>query len=364
MKLTLFFTDGVSLQTWNKVGVLARELALYTALQKRGIEIGFVTYGDDSDLQLISRLPGVDLRVNKSKLPLWLYKRGLRSAPPEGEIFKSNQVAGAEVGMAAARRAKAKFVARCGYLLSEFQERRFGKYSREAKDARDLESHVFAGADAVVLTTPVMLDSVRVRYAIPPEIMRVIPNYVETDRFKPVKREPNKKMRVGFVGRLDAQKNVGAFVDAVRDLDVEVRLIGYGPQRVKLEHQAENARAEYRFWGSIPNEDLPGLLNSCDLFVLPSLYEGHPKALLEAMACGLPVVGTRVQGTQEIIRDDQNGLLCETDSASIKEAVERLINDGEVRERLGRAARTFVEENFALERVVELEMKLLNHLAS
>jgi glycosyltransferase involved in cell wall biosynthesis len=352
------------LQTWNEVGMLDRELALYQALQRRDVEVGFVTYGDSGDLKLGSRLPGISLRVNDSRLPNWLYKRALQTAPPIGDVFKSNQVAGAQVALAAARRAKAKFVARCGYLLSEFQELRYGTKSAEAKTAQDLEREVFLGADAVAVTTNAMAASIKERYSVQDNVIRVIPNYVETNRFVPSKREPNQKLRIAFVGRLDKQKNLLAFFEAVAGLDVEVWLIGYGPQRADLEKKTEGAKAAFRFLGNVPNAELPGLLNNCDIFVLPSLYEGHPKALLEAMACGLPVVGTRVPGTRELIQDDENGILCETDSASIRAAIEQLINDASLRERLGKSARSFVEKKFALDHVVELEMSLLNDLVA
>lgn len=364
MKLNLFFTEGVSLQTWNEVGMLDRELAIYKALQKRGVEVGFVTYGDKRDLQFEARLPGIALRVNEQGLPIPKYKRALQKAPPTGNVFKSNQVAGADTALAAARQAKAKFVARCGYLLAEFQEQRYGAKSGEAKAGRDLEREVFGGADAVVVTTEAMASSVKERYSIANTQIRVIPNYVETDRFAPSKREPNQKLRVGFVGRLDKQKNLFAFVEAVAPLDVEVWLIGYGPQRAELEEKTQGSRAVFRFVGNVPNAELPGLLNSCDIFVLPSLYEGHPKALLEAMACGLPVIGTRVAGTRELIDDGENGLLCETDAGSIRAAINQLINDAALRGKLGKTARSFIEEKFALDRVVELEMSLLNELVA
>lgn len=363
MRLNLFFTEGVSLQTWNEVGMLARELAIYKALQKHGVEIGFVTYGDSRDLQFASLLHGFALRVNDLSLPIVKYKRTLESAPPIGDVFKSNQVAGADVALRAARQANAKFVARCGYLLAEFQEQRYGTKSGEARAARDLEREVFLGADAVVVTTDAMANSIREGYSVPSSVIRVIPNYVETDRFAPSRRDLNQKLRIAFVGRLDKQKNLFPFLEAVSPLDVEVWLIGYGPQRAELEKKAQGSKAAFRFTGNVPNAELPGLLNSCDIFVLPSLYEGHPKALLEAMACGLPVIGTRVPGTRELIQNGENGLLCETDAASIRSAIERLIDDAVLREKLGKAARSFIEKQFTLDRVIELEMNLLNELA-
>ena len=363
MKLALFFTQRVSLRSWSSVGILERELALYRKLAERGVEIEFVTYGDARDLAFGDELHGIAVHTNEGGLLLPAYERKLIAEPPQADVFRSNQVAGAEVAMQAARRAEAKFVARCGYLLSEFHEKRYGERSREAKAARKLEETVFVGADWVTVTTERMAGAVAERYEVPASKIGVIPNYVETNRFRPRERTPEGRLRIAFVGRLDTQKNLHNFIRAAADFDIEVWLIGYGPQKDELERFAEGTNATFEFKGNVPNKELPDLLAQCDAFVLPSLYEGHPKALIEAMACGLPVLGTRVNGIQEIIRDGENGLLCETNAAGIRTGLERLLGDAELRRRLGWAGREFVQAEFALERVVELELDLLNRLA-
>ncbi|UYN88676.1 MAG: glycosyltransferase family 4 protein [Anaerolineales bacterium] len=342
--------------------MIDRELALYRKLQERGIKIDFITYGDKDDLAFAHTIPGLSIRANVEGLGLGAYERKLLSEPVQADVIKSNQMAGADIAMEVARKSQAQFVARCGYLLAEFQERRYGERSREAKQARKLEEKVFRGADWITVTTTKMAESVVERYKIAPEKIGVIPNYVETDRFRPSDSEQREKLRVGFVGRLDAQKNLHNLITAVVDMDIEVWLIGYGPLQEELERFAEGTVAQFKFLGNVANHELPLMLNQCDIFVMPSLYEGHPKALLEAMACGLPALGTRVPGIQEIITDGENGLLSETGAASLREGLQRLIDDPALRQRLGRAGREYVEAHFALERIVNLEMNLLNRL--
>ncbi|MCL4256993.1 MAG: glycosyltransferase family 4 protein [Anaerolineales bacterium] len=362
MNLALFFTQGVSLKTWSTVGMLDREVALYRKLQERGIGIDFVTYGDKQDLAFAHTIPDLRIHANVDGLNLVAYERKLLSQPLKADVFKSNQMAGADIAMGAARKAGAKFIARCGYMLSEVQSNKYGPKSKHAKQAVKLEKAVFTGANAVVVTTQRIASKVSENYGVSPERINVIPNYVETDRFYPGNGSGSSKPRIGFVGRLDDEKNLFQLIKAVIDMDVEVWLIGYGPRKEQLEEFSEGGKAEFRFLGSVGNQDLPDLLRQCDLFVFPSLYEGHPKALIEAMACGLPVLGTRVQGIQEIITHEDNGLLCNTDAASIREDVQRLVDDVELRQRLARAGRAYVEEHFALERVAELEFDLLNRL--
>ena len=114
-----------------------------------------------------------------------------------------------------------------------------------------------------------------------------------------VKKE---KGRICFVGRLASQKNLFALLEAVKDLaNIRLVLIGSGSQEKELKEKAETENINVEFLGNIPNYQLPAELNRAELFILPSLYEGHPKTILEAMACQLPVIGTNVEGTREVI---------------------------------------------------------------
>ena len=110
--------------------------------------------------------------------------------------------------------------------------------------------------------------------------------------------------------------------------------------------------------GNIPNHKLPEILNQHELFILPSLWESMPKTLLEAMSCGLPVIGTATDGTREVIKHGKNGILCDTDSNSIREAIITLMGDEELKQRLGVNARKTIEERFSLEKLADKELEL------
>ena len=209
----------------------------------------------------------------------------------------------------------------------------------EAQEAIKLERRVFNQADRVEVTTEAMAATVQEQYGVAKDVIRVIPNYVETERFKPQSHALGERFRIGFVGRLDTQKNVGELLRAVTGLDAELILVGDGPQRAALEATAAAGKISAKFLGRVDNAELPSLLNSWDLFILPSLYEGHPKSLLEAMACGLAVIGTNVPGIAEIIVDGENGLLCETDAESIRAAIQRAMSDERLRVQMGQQAR-------------------------
>jgi glycosyltransferase involved in cell wall biosynthesis len=141
-------------------------------------------------------------------------------------------------------------------------------------------------------------------------------------------------------------------------------VIGDGPLRQALAEKATRDGVHVRFLPSQPHGKLPHFLKQADLFVLPSYWEGHPKALLEAMACGLPVVGADVPGIGEVIRHGETGYLCDTSPAGIRAALQDVMADAALRARLGQNARQFVVENFSLDRVLDLELNLLHSLVA
>ncbi len=366
INLILFFNPGVSLKLWDNTGILEREVALYRSLLPRLSSVTFVTFGDGSDLAYAGKLDGIRIVCNTWKLPQHWYTRfvyGFYALPGRGvTVLKSNQVKGGIIALKAARFFGKKFIARCGYLHSEFMEYEYGMDSREAQQARALEQNIFSSADKIVVTTPSMRQSVIQRYQVPFDRVRVIPNYVDTHLFSPSAENPQMPRRICFIGRLTEQKNLFSLFHAVRDLDIELVMVGSGPLASRLREEAHTLNMRVQFLGNVPHRRLPGILRSSNLFILPSLYEGHPKALLEAMACGLPVIGTEVPGIREIICHRQTGFLCGTSSAEIRSAIGEVLSDAELRARMGQSARTFVVDNFSLDRIVDMELKLLKEL--
>jgi glycosyltransferase involved in cell wall biosynthesis len=80
------------------------------------------------------------------------------------------------------------------------------------------------------------------------------------------------------------------------------------------------------------------------------------------MACGLPVIGTRVSGIKELIRDGETGLLCETDPDSMRASIQRALGDPDLCKKLGINARKYIEDHFSLQRILDLELAVLAEL--
>ena len=185
-----------------------------------------------------------------------------------------------------------------------------------------------------------------------PDKIRVVYNGVDP-RFHP--RDPvDMRRRLGlpegrfivvFVGLIVPVKGVDVLVRALQLLDDErllCVLVGGGPLSDELQEESERAGMADRvlFCGAQPTADIPLWLNAADVLVLPSRSEGRPNVVLEAQACGVPVVATRVGGTPELIRDGETGLLVESgDAPALAAGLLRLMDDEACRRRLGRAGR-------------------------
>jgi glycosyltransferase involved in cell wall biosynthesis len=163
---------------------------------------------------------------------------------------------------------------------------------------------------------------------------------------------------VGTVARLAPQKGIGHLLEAfaqVRSVRADVRLAiaGDGPLRADLEDEARRLGIAdaVTFTGAIASP-WP-FLADLDLFVLPSLWEGLPYALLEAMAIGLPCVATAVDGVAEAIPDRRFGTVVEpADSAWLAREILALVEDAPARTDMGRMARAHVRDTFSVEAMV------------
>lgn len=359
--LMVFMTAGMSLAAWDEAGILEREIELYRRLLPHLGSVSLVTYGRDTEHRYADRLAGIRIICNQRWLPgriyRWLLGRVVGAQAPGRIVVKSNQIHGAEVALRAARIAGAPFIARCGYMPSEISSRSRGTNHPTTLADRDLEARVFRGASRCVVTTKPMAAAVAA-YGIERQQVHVIPNYVDTDRLAPLKM-PGASPRVCFIGRFEDEKNLFALVDAMAGIDAELVLVGDGAHATALRARAAERGVNAVFPGRTPHRMLGDVINASTVFVLPSLFEGHPKALLEAMSCGAAVLATDVPGIREVVRHGETGWLCGTGADELAAGIRKLLADPALRARLGRAARAEILQVCGLDRVVALELEVL-----
>lgn len=361
--MALFFTKGMSMKKWHDSGMIDREVALYNELAKHYKAIYFFTYGVADDLDYRSYLAdNIVVYPKKSVRNDLLYSFLLplihRRALGEASILKTNQMRGSWSAVLTKLLLGKKLVVRTGYTLSSFSDGR--RKSKKLWLYRLMERIAYRWPDCVIVTSQSDLDHVVNSYNLKCT-STCLPNYVETDIFKriSIQRKPGS---VSFVGRLTPQKNLFSLLEALKGSEYSLTIIGSGEQEEALKKFAEENGICVNFTGNVPNHRLPELLNGHEVFILPSLYEGMPKTLLEAMSCGMPVIGTDVKGINEVIVNGVNGILCGTDPVSIRKAIDDVMKDGSLKKRLGDNARKTILEYYSLDSIVRRESGLMESI--
>lgn len=192
------------------------------------------------------------------------------------------------------------------------------------------------------------------------DTLRLIPGSgIDPAQF-PVMKIPDETPTIGFVGRMLEDKGVHTLVDAlhrVRRLRYDVRLILAGMPDPK--NPSSISESQLRAWAEDPAvewlghvEDIRTVWERAHVAVLPSRREGLPKTLLEAAACGRPLIACDVPGSREVVRDKYNGLLVPPDDAGkLAQAIIALAMDRRAQHRLGSAGRELIERQFSDKRV-------------
>jgi glycosyltransferase involved in cell wall biosynthesis len=265
-------------------------------------------------------------------------------------------------GAAAARLGGARGVVSTRHNADEFRMRRTWKRYPFLL----LERLSYEAADRVVGVSQGVVDFLAASEYLPRRKMMVIPNGVEPallehppDRAAARARSklPPFQPLLGCVGRLEPQKGHTYLLQALPALlatrpGAGLVIAGDGPLRAELEAEARRLGIADRVHFPGYHHDVPALLAALDLFVLPSLWEGLSKALLEAMAVGCPIVASRAVGVTEVLRDGEEGILVPLrDAGALAGAMERALGDPGLAGRLGRAARQRVIEHYSMRTV-------------
>jgi len=219
--------------------------------------------------------------------------------------------------------------------------------------------------DALVLYSADLIDEWGFR-AYQGKIRIAHEHIVDTTRFRVEVPVPLRGQVIGFVGRFSEEKGILSLLEAIGEVhqrqdDLRFLLIGDGPcmgviRAYISEHHLESA---VTLPGWVDSVDLPQYLNQMALMVLPSVTEGLPNVMLEAMACGTPVLASGVGAIPAVIRDGQNGyLLKERSVTGIIEGLLSAMSDP-ARAEVAVAARKSIEESFSLERTAEEMKKVL-----
>ncbi len=201
----------------------------------------------------------------------------------------------------------------------------------------------------------------------------VIPNGVDTDFFTPsLQKKKSKYFEFLFTGRLSEQKNLLFLLHQISVLknntekEIKLHIAGKGPLENKLKTYAEKLEISdcITWYGWVDKHKILSLCHRADCFINPSFNEGMPNAVLEAMACGLPVIASSVAGNKDIIEDRQNGFLFNPmDSNQLQKIFTEIMNDSKLLSETGENARQTAKRDFSWQKAANDYLKLFQSKA-
>ena len=225
-----------------------------------------------------------------------------------------------------------------------------------------------SGAAAVVYVSNWMRDTAEraMRYRHPRSA--VIANPVDTERFRPKPdRLPRSDRPRGLALRgLRASSGLDLAVRAYSNIqDTELTIVGTGPDAGRIRRQIESSGAAVELEERrVPHGEIPDLIADFDYFVAPARTETQGLAMCEAMACGLPVVATRVGGIPEFVRDGEDGLLASPGSVvELRRAILKLVHEPVRARNMGQSAREYVQMKCSASAIIPQELEFMSGVA-
>ena len=240
----------------------------------------------------------------------------------------------------------------------------FIKRSRQGKRVQLKMLKQLEAASTILAPSQILVEQTRATGYMGP--IKFISNGVDIEKFCPGVSGTQKKLKIpedAFIiimaGRLHAVKGVVYLAKALSLLshpDLHVIVVGEGSEKNEFETITRSSPcAEHiHMLGSIPNDDMPDLYRAADVSILPSLMEATSITGLEAMACGLAVIGTNVGGLPVIINDGVNGLLVKPKSAeALADAIQNLLSDRNLTKNMGREGRKRAVNEFSWSKIAQ-----------
>ena len=229
-----------------------------------------------------------------------------------------------------------------------------------------MEKTIFSLSDRVIVESPSVINFLDLgKYK--QKLVTTGARYVDTELFQIKKELRERKNLVGYIGRLEEEKGVMNFFEAIplileKQDNLEFFLGGYGPlyDRIKERLRSNNLSRKVELMGWIPHDKVANYLNELKLLVLPSYSEGLPTIVLEAMACGTPVLATPVGGIPDVIKDGETGFIMENNSPKcFAENIVRVLECPDL-DNVTKNARKLIKEKYTYEAAVERYKKSLN----
>lgn len=226
--------------------------------------------------------------------------------------------------------------------------------------ARQYDRWLWPLSERIVVNAESLKDLLAKDFSVDPARVDVIPNGVDTHYFCPDLAQRDARPSLIYVGRLVEQKDPFTLLKGFQSVkqklpDAGLVMVGNGHLRPAIDDFVRSNSLESNVTVLNGTDDIRSLLRRAWGFVLPSLYEGSPNVVIEAMACGLPVVSTKVDGVPELIVDRESGfMVAPQDEEALADAMTKMLSDDEASREMGIRAREKVVQDFSMERMTRL----------
>lgn len=269
-----------------------------------------------------------------------------------------------------------------GTLADEYEQGKKGPQTIRGRLANALmkvqakqEKSMAEKATLIVTISRYSQGKILEHYGIGADRIRIIPNGVDTEKFKPSDSIAAKQQlglgqqpTILFMGSLIHRKGVLHLVKAAEKVvkqqaNVKFVIVGTGPLRSQMGEAlaSANLRSNFVFLGNLKEDQLPAAYGAADVFVLPSIQEGQGIVLLEAQACGIPVVAFGVGGVTEAVRNNETGFLLDSgDTDGLADKLLELLGNERLRLKMGATGRRFVAENYTWDLCAQRMSKAYN----
>ena len=258
---------------------------------------------------------------------------------------------------------------------------------RAAFDPSKFSHVMYALQNASAVTTNASVLAKKAKALIEREI-HLIPNGIDANIFKPLernemlaeaiglnvgKKKEERNFVIGFVGELREKKGLATllsgYTQTAKEMPVSLLIVGEiregEDKHILEEFQAINPQLQITITGHIPHRDLPAYYSLMDIFIHPSLRDGMPNAVLEAMACEKAVIATPVGGMLDVIEDEKNGRMVPVnDAETLAQEIKALLNDEQLRKQLGENARKKIQAEFTPQKELEANLRIYKSLQS
>jgi glycosyltransferase involved in cell wall biosynthesis len=367
-KIALIFSYDTSIKTWKKNGSFFREITPYIKMTKnKKISYRFYTYDSHKKNYIKFNNHKIEIFPIYEKFPFYknkflrfilsfIYPFFVKKYFLDIDIIKTNQMWGSWTGVILKFILKKPLIIRCGYEIYRNEIILKKNFFRKIF-LKILSKISYYYSDKIIVTTNSIKNFICHNFEIKRKKIFIQKNWIDARKF--YFQYKKKKLNSIYVGRLSVEKNLIDLIKIAKQVNIPLNIYGEGPQKKILKNIiGKKFKRKIIIKGNVQNNKLPSIYNKHAIFFLNSKAEGQPKSLLEAMSCGLIVIGKNSPGINEIIKNNKNGYLLNKNYSNLSKIFISLKGNHSKNYKMCTQARKYILDNHSLVKYMEIEEKI------